>query len=68
MKDTYLSLEREEMTDLERELFLKDLKKVAGEYFEIYGGCDIEVTRTEEGFAVCVIFAAHRIKNIKRPM
>lgn len=62
-----LSLDRENMTDLERELFLKDFKKIAEEYFEVDGVCDLEVTRAEEGFLVCIIFNARRIKNIRRP-
>lgn len=62
-----LSLDREDMTDLERELFLKDFKRVADEYFEVNGECDLEVTRSEEGFLVCIIFNARRIKNIRRP-
>lgn len=62
-----LSLDREDMTDLERELFIKDFKKIADEYFEVDGVCDLEVTRTEDGFLVCIIFNARRIKNIRRP-
>ena len=62
-----LALDREDMTDLERELFLKDLKAVTSEYFELDGTTDLEVTRTESGFLVCIIFAAHRIKTIRRP-
>lgn len=62
-----LALDREDITDLERELFLKDFKRVAEEYFEIDGVCDLEVTRTEEGFLVCMIFNTRRIKNIRRP-
>ena len=63
-----ISLDREEMTDLERELFLKDFKKVADEYFECNGAANLEVTRDEDGFLVCVIFGARRIKNVKRPI
>ena len=63
-----LSLDREDMTDLERELFLKDFKRIADEYFEVNGACDLEVTRSEDGFLVCIIFNAHRIKNIRRPV
>ena len=62
-----LSLDREDMTDLERELFLKDFKRLSEEYFEVDGGCDLEVTRSEEGFLVSLIFKARRIKNIRRP-
>lgn len=62
-----ISLDREDMTDLERELFSKDFKRIADEYFEVDGACDLEVTRAEEGFLVCIIFNARRIKNIRRP-
>lgn len=62
-----LSLDRENMTDLERELFLKDFMRVADEYFEVDGVCDLEVTHAEEGFLVCLIFNARRIKSIRRP-
>lgn len=62
-----LSLDRENITDFERELFLKDFKRVADEYFEMDGMCDLEVTRSEEGFLICLIFNARRIKNIRRP-
>lgn len=62
-----LALDREDITDLERELFLKDFKRVADEYFEMDGLCDLEVTRTEDGFFVCLMFNARRIKTIRRP-
>lgn len=62
-----ISLDREDITDLERELFLKDFSRVAEEYFELDGPCDLEVTRSEEGFLVCLIFNARRIKSIRRP-
>lgn len=62
-----LALDREDITDLERELFLKDFKRVADEYFEMDGVCDLEVTRSEDGFLVCLIFNARRIKTIRRP-
>lgn len=61
-------LERDDMSDFERGLFLKDLKKVTDEYFEADGATSLEVTRTEEGFLVCVIFSARRIKTVKRPV
>lgn len=62
-----LSLDREDMTDLERELFLKDFKTLADEYFEVLGECNLEVTRSEEGFIIGLVFNARRIKNIRRP-
>lgn len=61
-----LALDREEMSDFERELFLKDFKKVCDEYFESEDGATLEVTRTDDGFLVCVIFTARRIKSLKR--
>lgn len=63
-----ISLDREDMTDLERELFIKDFNRVAEEYFETDGAPSLEVTRTDEGFLVCLIFSARRIKSIKRPL
>lgn len=61
-------LERDDMSDFERGLFLKDLKRVTDEYFEADGAPSLEITRTEEGFLVCVIFSARRIKSVKRPV
>ena len=62
-----LSLDRDEMTDFERELFLKDLKRVTDEYFESNGGASLEITRTDDGFLVCILMTARRIKNMKAP-
>lgn len=62
-----LSFDRDGMTDFERELFLKDLRKVIEEYFETDGPCDLEITRSEGGFGVCVVFGARRIKTVRRP-
>lgn len=59
---------RSDITDLERELFLKDFNAVAEEYFEREGETGLEITRTEKGFDVCVIFSAHRIKTVRRPV
>ena len=47
-----ISLDREDMSDLERELFLKDLKRVTDEYFESNGAANLEVTRTDDGFLI----------------
>ncbi len=62
-----LALDRDDMSDLERELFLKDLKRVTDEYLESDGEATLEVTRADEGFIVCVLMTARRIKNIKKP-
>lgn len=70
MNDTLnriLSLDRDDMTDTERELFLKDMKRVTDEYFECDGEPSLEVTRSDGGFIVCVLLTARRIKNIKKP-
>lgn len=68
MKGNAILLEREDMPDFERQIFLKDLQKVTEEYFECEGQTALEITRTEEGFLVCVIFNARRIKSLKRPV
>lgn len=58
--------DREEMTDGEKQLFLRDFKKVCDEYFESDGKPDLNVTHTTDGFSVCIIFFARRIKRFKK--
>lgn len=67
MKSNVILLDRDDMSDFERGLFLKDVHTVNEEYFECNGNPSIEITRTEEGFLVCVLFSARRIKSVKRP-
>ena len=62
-----LSLDRDDMSDFERELFLSDVKKVIDEYFEIAAPLSLEITRTDEGFLICTFITARRIKNVKKP-
>ena len=62
-----LSLDRDDMSDFERELFLSDIKKITDEYFESYGNSSLEITRTDEGFLICMFMTARRIKNVKKP-
>lgn len=68
MKSTAILLDRDDMSDFERGLYLKDMQRVNDEYFECDGAPALEITRTEEGFLVCVIFNARRIKSLKRPI
>ena len=58
--------ERGGMTEGEKQLFIADFMKTCGEYFEFVGRPAVDITRTESGFSVCVIFAARRIKNFKK--
>lgn len=58
-------LDRDEMSDTERVLFLRDLQKICDEYFEADGEPTLEITRTDGGFLVCVLFTARRIKTLK---
>ena len=62
-----LSLDRDDMSDFERELFLTDIKKVTDEYFESDGNSSLEITRTDDGFLICTFMTARRIKNVKKP-
>ena len=62
-----ISLDRDDMSDYDRQLFLADLKKVTDEYFETEGKASVEVTRTDEGFLICVLITARRIKSVKSP-
>lgn len=68
MKSASILLDRDDMSDFERELFLKDMQRVNEEYFECDGNPSLEITRTENGFLVCVIFSARRIKTLKHPL
>lgn len=63
-----ISLDRDDMSELDRQLYLNDMLRVNGEYFECDGAPTLEVTRAEDGFLVCVIFTARRIKSVKRPV
>lgn len=60
-----IALDREDMSDTERELFLHDLKRVLDEYFETDGETTLEITRSDDGFIVCVLFTARRIKTVR---
>lgn len=62
-----LALDREDMTETEKKLFLKDLKWVLEEYFELSGEVSCDITRDKGGFLGCVLFSARRIKNLKTP-
>lgn len=62
-----ISLDRDDMTELEKQLFIKDLSKINDEYFECNGDATLEVTRADGGFLVCVIFTARRIKSVRSP-
>jgi len=62
-----ITLDRDDISDLERELFLKDLRRVTDEYFETDGDASLEVTRSDEGFLVCILLTARRIKTLKKP-
>lgn len=62
-----VTIDREQMTDDEKQLFLSDLQEVCAEYFESGGKFSLDVTRTEKGFSVCIVFDAARIKKFKKP-
>lgn len=68
MRTNSILLDRDDMSDFERGLFLKDIGRVNEEYFESDGTPSLEITRTEDGFVVCVIFSARRIKSLKHPI
>lgn len=63
--DPILAANREEMSETERTLFLKDLTRVVDEYFECDDDCALEITKTENGLLVCVLITARRIKSLK---
>ena len=55
------------MSDFERGLFLKDMQKVLDEYFEAENP-SVEITRSDGGFLVCVLFTARRVRSLKKPL
>ena len=65
--DANLLCDGELMTDDERELFIADLKTVCGEYFDAADRYSLDVTRTQKGVSVCIIFDAARVKKFKKP-
>lgn len=62
-----ISLDRDDMAECDRELFLADLKRVYEEYFETDRKASVEVTRSDDGFLICVLISARRIKSVKSP-
>ncbi len=68
MKDieSLLAQDREGVSGAVRELFMRDVKNVADEYFDAEDA-SLEITRTDGGFLVCILFNAHRVKSVKKP-
>jgi hypothetical protein len=62
-----LLIEREEFSDEERQLFESDLKDVCEEYFEGSGRYSLNVTKSANGYSICILFTARRIKSFKKP-
>ena len=60
-------LEKDNMPEAMRKLFVRDLMKVAEEYFETEEGAEVDITRSPDGFSVCVLFRARRIKKMWSP-
>ena len=61
-----LFADREEMTEGEKQLFMSDFKRVCADYFECDGKPELNLTKTDDGYSVCIIFAARRIKHFRR--
>ncbi|MCD8371931.1 MAG: hypothetical protein LUD27_01365 [Clostridia bacterium] len=59
--------DREIMTEAERELLSRDISRVAEQYFELEGRAHLDITRSENGFSVCILMDARRIKKLWRP-
>lgn len=68
MKKNAILLDRDDMSDFERELFLRDVQRVNEEYFECDKSPSLEITRTEDGFFFFFIFSTRRIKSLKHPI
>ncbi len=59
--------DRDLFTEEEKQLFLNDLKNVCSEYFDGDGKYSLDLTRTEKGYSVCIVFDAVRVKKFKKP-
>lgn len=66
-KTNAIVFDREIMTETERSLLRRDVMRVAEEYFETEGDGELDITRTDDGFSVCLIFRARRIKKAHSP-
>lgn len=66
-KTNVIVFDREIMTETERSLLRRDVMRVAEEYFETEGDGELDITRTDDGFSVCLIFRARRIKKAHSP-
>ena len=62
-----VTADRDTMTEEEKQLFLCDLKEVCAEYFECGEKYTVDIAKAKEGFCVCVIFDAARVKKFKKP-
>jgi hypothetical protein len=60
--------DREEMTEDEKQLYLADIKQVCCDYFDGDERYSLDVTKTDTGFSVCIIFDARRVKRFKKPL
>lgn len=62
----FINLEKRDFSPAAKMLFMNDFKKFAEEYFECEGIPDIDVTRSDDGYSVCIIFRARRVKKVKQ--
>ena len=46
------AIERQIMTEAERDLLKRDMMRVAEEYFETDGAPDVDITSTQNGYSV----------------
>lgn len=56
----------DKLTDEERQILSNDLQKVIDQYFDRNTDLTIDVTPINEGFSVCFLFGANRIKRCKK--
>ena len=61
-----LFADREEMTEGEKQLVMSDFKRVCAAYFECDGQPELNLTKTDDGYSVCIIFAARHIQHFRR--
>ena len=55
----------QEMSDGQKGLFLSDFARLCAEYFEGMTEAEMDATRLPDGYSVCIVFSARRIKKCR---
>ncbi len=62
-----ITLDRDNISQGQRDLLLRDLSEVIDEHLERTSRIVLDITKTEKGFSVCILLEASRIRESKKP-